>query len=119
MRGVYDSPPPRLKQMTEPEAASPQPAAIDARRRRLLYRATHRGTHENDLLIGGFVAPRLAAFTETELDALEELMELLDADLADYLTGRRPIPPGADTPMLRRIKDAADAGEARGGEARR
>ena len=112
--GVYDSAPPRLKQMTEPD-----PAEFDARRRRLLYRATHRGTHENDLLIGGFVAPRLAGFTVAELDALEAVMELLDADLADYLTGRRPIPPEADTPMLRRIKDAADSGEAIGGAARR
>lgn len=119
MWGVYDSPPPRLKQMTEPEPNTQDNAATDARRRRLLYRATHRGTHENDLLIGGFVAPRLAAFTEAELDALEELMELLDADLADYLTGRRPIPPDADSPMLRRIKEAADAGEARMGKARR
>lgn len=110
MSGVYDSPP-----MTESEPDSPDPAATDARRRRLLYRATHRGTHENDILIGGFIAPRLATFTDAELDALEDLMELLDADLADYLTGRRPIPPEADTPMLRRIKDAADAGEARMG----
>ena len=112
--GVYDSAPPRLKQMTEPD-----PDEFDARRRRLLYRATHRGTHENDLLIGGFVAPRLAGFTVAELDALEAVMELLDADLADYLTGRRPIPPEDDSPMLRRIKDAADAGEAIGGAARR
>ncbi len=27
------------------------------RRRRILFRATHRGTHENDILIGGFVTP--------------------------------------------------------------
>ena len=94
----------------------PAPDALDARRRRLLFRATHRGTHENDLLIGGFVAPRLASFTAEELDALEALMEMLDADLADYLTGRRPIPPEDDSPMLRRIKDAADAGEARAGK---
>ena len=94
----------------------PAPDALDARRRRLLFRATHRGTHENDLLIGGFVAPRLASFSAEELDALEALMEMLDADLADYLTGRRPIPPEDDSPMLRRIKDAADAGEARAGK---
>ena len=35
----------------------------DQRRRRLLFRATHRGSHELDLLIGGFVTSRLAAFT--------------------------------------------------------
>jgi antitoxin CptB len=78
----------------------------DPRRRRILFRATHRGTHENDILIGGFVAARLSAFTDSELDALEEVMELPDADLADWLTGRQPIPAWADSPMLRRIREA-------------
>ncbi len=30
--------------------------------------------------------------SEAELDALEALMELPDAELADWLTGRLPIP---------------------------
>jgi antitoxin CptB len=55
---------------------------------------------------------RLGALTPTELDALEEVMELPDTDLADWLTGRRPIPAECDSPMLRAIKAAADAGGA-------
>ena len=82
------------------------PHALDVRRRRLLFRATHRGTHENDLLIGGYVAARLDALTEPDMVALEELMELPDADLADWLTGRRPIPAAVDSPLLRAIKAA-------------
>ncbi|TLU72525.1 FAD assembly factor SdhE [Lichenicoccus roseus] len=78
-----------------------------ARRRRILFRATHRGTHETDILIGGFVQAGLAGFSGEELDALEEIMELPDVDLADWLTGRRPIPPESDSPMLRRIEDAS------------
>ena len=89
--------------MTEPEPAS----LLDARRRRLLFRATHRGTYENDILIGGFVRRHIAAFDESEIAALEELLELPDNDLADWLTGRASIPAEADTPMLRRIRDAA------------
>jgi antitoxin CptB len=34
-------------------------------------------------------------------------MELPDAALADWLTGRQPIPEDVDTPMLRAIRDAA------------
>jgi antitoxin CptB len=83
------------------------PSPSDIRRRRLLFRATHRGTHENDLLVGGFVAARLHAFTEAEIDALEEVMELPDVALADWLTGRQPIPDEFDSPMLRAIRDAA------------
>ena len=74
--------------MTEPDHA-----ALNIRRRRLLFRATHRGTFENDLMIGGFVRAHLASLTEADLDALEAVMEIPDTDLADWLTGRVPIPP--------------------------
>ena len=80
---------------------------LDQRRRRILFRATHRGTHETDLLVGGFVGPRLADFTDSELDAIEAVMDLPDVDLADWLTGRLPIPPSADSPMLRALRAAA------------
>jgi antitoxin CptB len=88
--------------MTDPE----QPPRA-ARRRRLLYRATHRGTHETDLLVGGYVAGRIDALSDAEMDALEDVLELPEPDLADWLTGRRPIPPEADNPMLRAMRDAA------------
>lgn len=91
-----------------PDAA----AATEHRRRRLLFRATHRGTKENDLMIGGFVAARLATLGHPEMDALEAVMDLPDTDLADWLTGRRPIPPEADCPMLREILAHVRAGGA-------
>jgi antitoxin CptB len=92
--------------MTEP-TPNPDPIPLDNRRRRLIFRAQHRGTHENDLLIGGFVTPRIAAMTDSELDDLETILELPDTDLADWLTGRQPIPPHANSPMLQRIRAAA------------
>ncbi len=84
-----------------------QNASLDTRRKRLLYRANHRGTYENDLMVGGFVKARIAAMSEQELDEIEAVMEFPDAELADWLTGRQPIPTHADSPMLRRIRDAA------------
>jgi antitoxin CptB len=73
---------------------------LDPRRRRLLFRATHRGTHELDLLIGGFVSSRLAAFTAEELADIERLLDLPEPDLADWLTGRQPVPVELDHPLL-------------------
>jgi len=84
-------------------------SADAVRRRRILFRATHRGSHETDILIGGFVRARLADFTDAEMDDLEEIMELPDTALADWLTGRRPIPDDVDSPILRAIKAAAGA----------
>ena len=79
----------------------------DIRRRRLIFRATHRGTHETDLLIGGFVTARIGTMSDAEMDSLEEVMELKDADLADWLTGRIAIPSEVDSPMLRAMRKAA------------
>ncbi len=86
--------------MTEPATS------LAPRRRRALYRATHRGTHENDLMIGGFVASRIATMDEATLAALEALLELPDPDLADWISGRRPVPAEHDGPLLRAMRDS-------------
>ncbi len=108
-----------MEQSVPPNSTTPAPDLDDAlRRRRILFRATHRGTYENDLLFGGFVRRRLEVFTSAELDAIEAVMDLPDAMLADWLTGRAPIPDElADDekggPILRAMRDAALAGEGR------
>jgi antitoxin CptB len=56
-------------------------------------------------MIGGFVRAHLDSLTEADLDALEMVMDMPDTDLADWLTGREPIPPEEETPMLRRMLD--------------
>ena len=76
------------------------------RRRRLLFRATHRGTQENDLLIGRFVAARIDALSEADIAELEELLEYPENQLADWLTGREPIPSALDSPLLREMRAA-------------
>jgi antitoxin CptB len=86
--------------MTDPDHQTP-----DIRRRRLLFRATHRGTFENDLMIGGFVRAHIESLTDADLGALEAVMEMPDTDLAEWLTGREPIPAEAETPMLCRMRD--------------
>ncbi len=88
-------------------SGEPIPQPLDNRRRRLIFRAQHRGTFENDILLGDFVKAEIATMPPQELDDLETILEYPDPELADWLTGRRPIPPHADTPMLRRIRSAA------------
>jgi len=83
----------------------------NTRRRRILFRATHRGTYENDILVGNFVRARLHSFTDPELDEIERVMDFPDVILADWLTGRAPIPPESDCPLLRAMRQAAIDGE--------
>jgi antitoxin CptB len=92
--------------MDETSASDAPAAPLDASRRRLLFRATHRGTKENDLLLGGYVRAHLAGFSTAEIAALEEILELPDPVLADWLTGRAAMPDDA-SPLLRAIRTAA------------
>ena len=82
------------------------PHSLEMRRRRLLFRATHRGTQENDLLIGRFVAARIEALSEADIAELEELLEYPETLLADWLTGREPIPDALDSPLTRAMREA-------------
>jgi antitoxin CptB len=87
---------------------TPQPPALDARRRRLLFRAQHRGTRETDLLVGGYVAARIGSLGEAELCALEGIMDLPDPLLADWLLSRAEIPAQAHYATLVSMRDAAE-----------
>lgn len=59
-------------------------------------------------MIGGFVRRHIAGFSEAELAELERILEMPDVDLTDWLTGRRPVPQEARSPLLDRIMMAAD-----------
>lgn len=101
-RGLAIAAPARYLRGVQPDEKS-----LEHRRRRLLFRATHRGTHETDLLIGGYVARHLPGMDEAAVGALEALLELPEPDLADWLTGRVAIPDGPHAALLRTLRGDA------------
>ena len=64
----------------------------DPRRKRILYRATHRGTKEADAIIGGYFTDAAASVPDGQLAEVEEFLELSDLDLIDWLWGRSQVP---------------------------
>ena len=65
---------------------------IELRRKRLLWRASHRGIKEMDLLMGGFAKSRLPHMTESQLIDFEALIELPDHELLTWITGEATVP---------------------------
>ncbi|MEM8826548.1 MAG: succinate dehydrogenase assembly factor 2 [Pseudomonadota bacterium] len=65
---------------------------LAARRRRLSYRASHRGTKEADLLIGGFCERHLASWDESAIVWYERLLEEQDVDIMAWAIGTQPVP---------------------------
>jgi antitoxin CptB len=79
-------------------------AGLDARRRRMLFRAWRRGMREMDLVMGGFADANLPAMSEAELDEFERLLDAPDPELLAWITGETPVPTAFDTPLLARLR---------------
>lgn len=79
-------------------------ARLDERRRRLLFRAWHRGMREMDLIMGRFADAELAGLDEADLAEFEELIEVPDRDLLSWITGEAAVPEAYATPLYARLK---------------
>ena len=77
--------------------------AEDARRKRIRYRAWHRGTKESDIILGSFADAKLADMDEAGLDAFEALLDVPDPVIYDWVARRMPVPDEMDTPLMREL----------------
>ena len=73
----------------------------EIRRKRLRYRAWHRGTREADLILGSFAEMYVGAFDPIGLDSFEALLDVPDAELFDWLAGRATPPLQYETEVMR------------------
>ena len=74
------------------------------RRRRLIFRATHRGIKEADLVVGLFARAHVPTMDDDELGALEALLEAPDQELYAWVSEREPVPENFDGPMFQCLK---------------
>ena len=77
--------------------------ANTVRRRRLKFRAWHRGMREVDLLLGRFADAHAEGLDADELAAFEALLAVPDPVVLSWITGRAPAPGNMDTPLLRQL----------------
>jgi antitoxin CptB len=69
--------------------------AIEARRRRAVFRATHRGTKEMDWVLGRFAESEVASMAEADLAAFEQFLTLPDPEIEQWVVhGATPRPEG-------------------------
>jgi len=73
--------------------------------RRLLFRSWHRGTQENDLILGSFAENCLPGFDTTQLNQFEALLDCTDPELFDWIFGGSAPPPQHDHDVLRSLRD--------------
>jgi antitoxin CptB len=80
-----------------------QTETLEARRKRLLWRASHRGLREMDLLLGGFARTHIASLSESGLDELEKIIATPDQDLLGWILGEAAVPQGQATATLKAL----------------
>ncbi len=78
---------------------------LDPKRRRLLFRAWHRGIKEMDIVMGRFADAHIGTFTDEDMVALEALMTVPDQQMFACVLGAEAPEPEFDTPMFRRLRD--------------
>lgn len=62
------------------------------RRKRLAFRATHRGIREMDLLFSAFVAKHMDQLNSQDLDALDVILQESDHDILHWLSKDKQAP---------------------------
>ena len=76
-------------------------------KKRIIYRSTHRGTKEMDLLLGSFVKQNINMFTDIELKDLKNLMEIEDEILHKWYfekDNKESVPINQVSEMLKKFK---------------
>lgn len=78
-------------QQSEKQVQNPQ-ETTENWRKRLTFRAWHRGTREMDLLIGSFADRNINNFEREDLAIFEEILINNDPDVYDWIIGRQKAP---------------------------
>lgn len=75
-----------------------------AHKKKLMFRAWHRGMKELDLLMGTFAQDELATLEGDELAQFERLIDAEDNDLLNYFNGKQAVPIELAGSVFERIK---------------
>ena len=79
-------------------------ADLNARKRRILFRAKHRGMKEMDLLLGRLADEMLEQLDADGVAEFERLLEVPDAELMNWIAGTGAPPPELDGELLVRLR---------------
>ena len=90
--------------MTDLDYNPHKPLDLDNRRRRLVFRAWHRGIKELDLIFGNFVEANQQNFNADDCAWFESLFEEQDHDVLAWVTSGENVPEKFSGPMMTRLQ---------------
>tara|TARA_B100001996_G_scaffold357395_1_gene321315 strand:+ start:414 stop:665 length:252 start_codon:yes stop_codon:yes gene_type:complete len=78
----------------------------DNLKKQIIYRSNHRGTKEMDLLLGNFVEKHIDSFNDSELNDLNDLIQIEDEIIEKWYQGKNNnlIPTNRVSKLLKEFK---------------
>lgn len=80
---------------------------IEIHRKKLLFRAGHRGTKEMDMLLGNFANKYIKLFDELELELFNQILDIDDDLIYKCLLDRATLPDLINNRVFHLLKDSA------------
>ena len=72
-------------------------------RKRILYKAIHRGIKETDRILGGFAEEKLEGLSDQLSRDFDKLLNVSDVDLLNWILGRDDVPKPFDNEIFQLI----------------
>lgn len=94
----------RLRKMTDLRYNPHKEIDLENRRRRLLFRAWHRGIKELDLIFGNFVEANVQDFSAEDCAWFETLFEEQDHEILNWVTKGENVPEKFQGDMMDRLQ---------------
>jgi antitoxin CptB len=76
---------------------------IDTIRRKLRFRAWHRGTKEADLIMGQFADANIETMDQEALAQFDAILDAQDLDVYNWVIGKEPVPAEYDNDLMKQI----------------
>lgn len=77
---------------------------METSRRRLVWRAGHRGMRELDLLLGAYAREHVAHMDADAIAQFESILAVADTELYDWIMGASPVPAQYRGPIIDGIR---------------
>jgi antitoxin CptB len=77
---------------------------LENRKRRLVFRAWHRGIKELDLIFGNFIEANLEDFTDEDCHWFESIFEEQDQEILEWITKDENVPEKFQGDMMDRLQ---------------
>lgn len=71
--------------------------------KKLLYKSTHRGCRETDIILGQYAQKYINDMSYEELEIFETILNISDSDIYDWYSKKKSVPEKYDSHIMRQL----------------